>query len=160
MACKTSWPLWGQRHTRPEHRSWSQGHCQQLHWELRSGRGHTRTVQGSHPPLNKQMHALGPATYPTHSWAHTLLSSLRIIPKRLLGILQLKAFPEQKYTACASRFQHLTTPLNAFNLLVKPMEPKELLMGKCLENVNNNVNIKRTLEVKMHWFKIKVPLGQ
>lgn len=92
------------------------------------------------------MYALGPVTYPANSWAQTLLCSLRIIPKRLLGILQLKSFPEQKYTqkytACASQFQHLTTLLNAFNLLMKPKEPKELLMGKCLENVNYDVNIK------------------
>lgn len=150
MACKTSWTLRGTKaHQTRAQKLALKGHCQQLHWELRSGRGHTQTLQGSHPPLNKQIHTLGPATYPTNSWAHTFLCSLRIIPKKLLGILQLKGFPEQKYTACASQFQHLTTLLKAFNLLMKSIEPKELLMGKCLENVNYTVNIKRTLEEKM-----------
>lgn len=145
MTCKTSWTLWGQRNTRPEHRSW---------FPMGTGNwgvaGDTlRCYRAATPLLKKQMHALGPITYPTNSWAQTPLCSLRIIPKRLLGILQLKGFPEQKYTACASQFQHLTTLLNAFNFLMKPTEPKELLMGKCLENVNYNVNRKRTLGKKM-----------
>lgn len=141
--------LWGQTYQTRAQKLAPKGHCQQLPWELRSVAGDTPTCyRAATPPMKKQMRALGPVTYPANSWVQTLLCSLRIIPKRLLGILQLKGSPEQKYTACASQFQHLTTLLNAFNLLMKPMEPKELLMGKCSENVNYDLNI-NTLGEKM-----------